>query len=358
MDYLRLFLNILICIILFYVFFKFIRTRAVNFFSLQENLISMVDNEELNNLKANKNSPSIGNIQSIQPKIANMPLKEYCIKASYNSAVSGKSVNKNMIKYVLNRGCRFLDFEVFYIKSNDNFVPVVAESSDPEYKKFDTDNHITLESAFSTLISNAFSGNSPNKKDPLFVHLRIKTKDTNCYSSIAKSIDSILKAKLFEGEITKDTKLAEIMGKIVIVVDKTIHRDYKDYAKCKGSDTKCYDLSNYLNIESGSQNINLYNLMQLEQQASSPALIKDDNVSTSSLASKVVLPVSKSDKNPDMKKMILDYGAQIVAYRYSNIDDNLVDCEVFFNDSRGGVLPLAAAIPYFERVQKELTRKK
>ena len=126
MDYLRLFLNILICIILFYVFFKFIRTRAVNFLTLQENLIGMVDNEELNNLKANKNSPSIGNIQSIQPKIANMPLKEYCVKASYNSAVSGKSVNKNMIKYVLNRGCRFLDFEVFYIKSNDNFVPVVA----------------------------------------------------------------------------------------------------------------------------------------------------------------------------------------------------------------------------------------
>ena len=59
MDYLRLFLNILICIILFYVFFKFIRTRAVNFLTLQENLIGMVDNEELNNLKANKNSPSI-----------------------------------------------------------------------------------------------------------------------------------------------------------------------------------------------------------------------------------------------------------------------------------------------------------
>lgn len=358
MDYLRLLLNIFICIILFYVFYKFMKDRAVSFVSVKESLVDMVDNEELNNLKSNKNSPSIGNIQSIQPKFANMPLKEYCIKASYNSAVSGKSVNKDMIKYVLNRGCRFLDFEVFYTKNNENFVPVVAESSDPEFKRFDTDNHITLESAFSTMVSNAFSGNSPNKKDPLFIHLRIKTKDTNCYSSIAKLIDSILKVKLYEGEITKDTKMEELMGKVVIIVDKTIHRDYKDYAKCKGSDMKCYDLANYLNIESGSQNMNLYNLMQLEQQASNPALIKDDNVSTSSLASKVVLPITKSDRNPDMKKMILDYGAQIVAYRYGNIDDNLVDCEVFFNDSKGGILPLAAAIPYFERVQKELTRKK
>jgi hypothetical protein len=319
--------------------------------------MGMANSDELNDIKNNNETPNVGNIQSIQTKFVNMPLKEYCIKASYNSATTGKTVNKNMIKHVLSRGCRFLDFEVFYIKSKDNYLPVVAESKDPEYKKLHTDNFITLESVFSTIISNSFSSNSPNKKDPLFLHLRIKTKDTNCYSAVSKLVDSILKPKLYDGKVDSETKLKDMMGKIILIVDKTVNRDYKEYAKCKGSELNCFDLSNYLNAESGSQLINLYDLSQIEQQASSPAMIKDDNVSTNTLASKLVLPAFKSDNNPDMKKMILNYGAQIVAYKYNNIDEQLIDSEVFFNDSKGGIVPLAAAIPYYERVHNENKKK-
>ena len=55
-----------------------------------------------------------------------------------------------------------------------------------------------------------------------------------------------------------------------------------------------------------------------------------------------------------MRKLILNYGAQIVAYRYYKVDTNLADSETFFNDNRGGIVPLAAAIPYFERATKEM----
>ena len=378
MEYFYLFLYIVIFVILFHVFFNIYRQRIVKFFTVKENMeirtnirgelgdassffanmIGAVDNDEYLSVKNNKNFLSMGNIQSIEPKYANLPIKDYCIKSAFNAATSGKKINKNMVKFALSRGCRLLDFEVFYSKKGDNYQTVVAESTDPEFKVFDTENSLLLRDIFSTVVSNAFSGNSPNKKDPLFIHLRIKTKDTNCYKEVAKAIDSTLKSKLFEGDVTRETKLSEIMGKIVIVVDKTVHRDYKEYAKCNSNDVSCYDLSNYLNIESGSQTINLLGLTSLENQAANPPLIKDDNVSTTAISSKLVLPYQKITTNPDMRKMILNYGAQMVGYRYHLVDENLMDCETFFNDSKGGIVPLAAAIPYFERIQRELSRKK
>ena len=353
-------LNILLCIIIFLilysVFLKLIRNRNIKFANMKEGLVGMVDDAEFEKVKNNKNFETISSIQSMDKKYAELPIKDYCIKASYNSATTGNTVNKKMIQFVLSRGCRFLDFEVFYIKKKENFIPVVAQSSDPNFKIFDTENDMNLEECFSTIIGNSFSNMSPNKKDPLFIHLRIKTKDTNCYAAIAKLIDSILKPKLHEGQVTKDTKLSEVMGKIVIVIDKTIHRDYKEFSKCKSSDVNCFDISNYLNVESGSQNMNLFSLSQIESQAKQPALIKDDNISTTSISSKVILPIENSKNNPVMKKMILDYGAQIVAYKYNNVDGNLTDCETFFNSSRGGIVPLSAAIAYYERVEQELKK--
>jgi hypothetical protein len=308
---------------------------------------------EINQIENNKSLANIGSIQSLEKKYSDLPLKEYCIKASHNSAVSGNYVNKNMLKHVLSRGCRFLDLEVFYIEHKKSFMPVVAKSSDPKFISFDTNNHITLEEAFSSIISNAFSGNSPNKGDPLFLHLRIKTKDTECYHDVAKLIDSILKPKLMEGQVNETTKMSEMMGKIVIVVDKTINRDYKDHAKCKAQDLQCYDLANYTNLESGGQVMNQFSLMQIENQVSSPILIKDDNVTTSATTSRLVLPLSKNSENPDMLKMILRYGIQIVGYKYDQQNEQLEKSEAFFNDNKGGIVPLAAAITYFDRVDQE-----
>ena len=308
---------------------------------------------EFDKLKKKFDSSKVGNIKSLQPKYGRLPIKDYCIKSSFNSATTGKHVHENMIKYVLMAGCRFIDFEIFSVRKNNNFMPVIAESNDPEFKVFSTNNSIGLDKAFTTIITNAFSDTSPNKKDPLFIHLRIKSKDSGCYSAVAKLIENILKPRLYDSQVDRDTKMSELLGKIIIVVDKTIHRDYKNYAKCNNSETKCYDLSNYTNVESGSQTINLMSLTDIENVSTSPVLIKDDNISTTSNRCKLVLPFENITNNPIMGKMILNQGAQMVGYRYNLQDKNLEDCEIFFNDNRGGIVPLAAAIPYFEREKKE-----
>ena len=354
MNYFNVLIYFIIFVLFSIVFCNLYMKTKLKTITLDNNIEGFTGSgDEIDSIENNKNMAPIGNIQSISKKYADLPLKEYCIKASYNSACSGKYVSKDMIKHVLSRGCRFIDMEVFYIKHKNNFMPVVAKSSDPNFILFDTDNHITLEEAFTTILSNGFSGTSPNKNDPLFLHLRIKTKKSECYNEVSKLIDSILKPKLMDGEINDETKLSEFMNKVVVVVDKTIHRDYKDFAKCKSQDVSCYDISNYTHLESGSQILNKLTLSQVENQPSSSVMIKDDNVTTTTESSKLVVPISKNTQNPNMLKMILRYGIQIVGYNYDQQDEELEKCESFFNDNKGGIVPLAAAITYFERIDTE-----
>ena len=51
--------------------------------------------------------------------------------------------------------------------------------------------------------------------------------------------------------------------------------------------------------------------------------------------------------------MVLRYGMQIVAYKYDQQDAELEKCEAFLKDNKGGIVPLAAAITYFERIDTE-----
>ena len=45
----------------------------------------------------------------------NLPIQNYIVKSSYNSSIDHQNyVSKDAIKYVLGRGCRFLDFEILY----------------------------------------------------------------------------------------------------------------------------------------------------------------------------------------------------------------------------------------------------
>ena len=53
-------------------------------------------------------------------------LRNFIIKSSFNSAYSGSYMNLEMIKYVLKRGCRFLNFQVF-IKDNTAIVAYSKE---------------------------------------------------------------------------------------------------------------------------------------------------------------------------------------------------------------------------------------
>lgn len=287
-------------------------------------------------------------ISNVNPKYANKPLREYVIKSSFNSAFSGKHVNPEMIKYVLNRGCRFLDFEVFYINERAE----VAVSTDEDLKFIDTENSLLLDNVFTTIISNAFIAPTPNTSDPVFIHLRIKSQEPKIYKEIAHSIDATLRAKLHHKPVTNDTKLSEIMGKIVILVDKTADREYKTHTKCDAKEQGCIDLAKFINMESGSETLFLQHYGELLNQCANPPIILDNcDLCTNINKMRVVLPDVNYDNtsNPDISEFILNYGCQIVPYRFYMKDEELERYEELFNYNNAAFIPLAKAMDYMHK---------
>jgi len=348
-----LFIAFLIFIYIVFDLYQRKQTLALYLFNRKENFD--VPNPSQSNEEIELNRMIYTNqqkITSISQPDANMPLSQYVVKASYNSACTGNYVNSKAIEYVISRGCRFVDFEVFDISN----VPYVAFSKDTTFKSIDSKNKILLDDALTTVATTAFSSKSPNLKDPMFIHLRIKSKSDNVYKNVAKSVDASLKSKIYNGKIDDKTKLSDVMGKIVLFVDKTIRYDYKKYSACGPIDKNCYDLTKYINIESGSEYLRLNQYSNvLDQQTNRPRIL-DDNNSTDKKYIHLVIPDfnMKITNNPSIGKFVKDYGCQIVAYKFYNKDAQLEEYEMLFNENRNGTLKLAEAIIYLTKEDEEL----
>ena len=351
MEIYKRFIILILIVLFFYIGYRLLKKinccKKRNIEGL-ENLNPTNEDIELNKIKNSENVT----INSIHSTDTNLPLSQYVIKASYNSALTGKYVNKDMIKYVLSRGCRFLDFEIFLIDGK----PQVAYTTDSKYKTILTKNNILLDEVLSTIVSNAFSSTSPNRADPLFIHMRIKSSDSSnhdIYKSIAKSL-SIIKDSLYHKPIDKKTKLSDIMGKIIIIVDSTINYHYKKYTNCKNKDKNCYDLKKFINLESGKKLMNIQRYSDILSKQNTPPRIIND-ISTDVEYIKLALPDYdvKYTSNPNIKYFVKDYGIQVITYRYYINDNNLKDVEEIFNENKYGIIPLANMLKYFEKKKEE-----
>ena len=298
---------------------------------------------QLSSVEGTTSSSGLSNHQ-FDPSVDNA-IRNYCIKSSSNSAYTGGYMNLNMIKYVLSCGCRFLDFEI-YIKDN---IPIVAYS-DNKYSvdTFTSDAPaVSLAGALSTIMSNAFSDTSPNEKDPLFIQLRIKTLVPTAYSKIAQIIGGTLGNKLYSQNgvavpVTLDTQLPQLSGKIVVIVDQASSPGYENYATCGPDSTDCASLTNYVNMNSNSQSIRLYDEHSLSFQPINPP---DPNV----YLLRIVFPslgFFNNTTNADTFYLIENYGAQIVAQAFYTNDANLKSYEEFFKEYKSAFVPLKTATSY------------
>jgi len=332
-------------------------------------LLSTGENREINN---NESSLSKVTIKNANNKLFDLPLKELCIKASYNSACSGNYISLDMLKYVLKRGVRYLDFEVFYVESDNVkkiLKPVVATSTDPDFITITSENHILLDDVLSSAVANAFSSPCPNQNDPLFINLRIKSNNRDVYKAVAMSIDNTIKDKIYSnpdnviftnvaaGDTVNpanplssyNTPLSNIIGRVIISIDKTIFPNYINYTECTGQ--PCYDLKNYINWQCGSWDMNLiiYSFITPQKLIQ----INNDNRTTNVKTITVVNPdttflMNKTSKNPKYSDFILKYGGcQIVPYRFYSNDSELEEYEKFFNIHNSAFVPLSSAISYY-----------
>ena len=249
-----------------------------------------------------------------------------------------------MIKYILSRGCRFLDLEIFSI----NDIPTISYSIDSEYS-INTENQITLSNVLKIISENGFMKPSPNPSDPLFIQLRIKTKktDTQIYKKIAMSLHKHLGHRLYKGIVTGSTILSDLFGKIIIIVDKSISPNYHSVENsCISSSKDCYDLKDYVNIESGGNQLRVFKYNQIINQQTTPYYINDDGISTDLQVMKYVYPDSDFSmfgilRNPSPVQLITDYGVQMIGYRFYQCDTNLQIYEKIFSDYGSAFIPMS-----------------
>ena len=141
-----------------------------------------------------KNDHGIAN--DISTKIPNgaiptdQKLVNYHILSSYNSCCGGYKdmdyVDVEILRMVLKRGARFVDFEVYSVEG----MPVVGSSAYnyngiPYFCKMDSLNHVLLEDCFKIIALDKLGSNSDGNLDgPFFINLRIHSKKKKLFKTI------------------------------------------------------------------------------------------------------------------------------------------------------------------------------
>lgn len=269
-----------------------------------------------------------------------LPLKEYCIKSSFHSARSGYYVSTDVLKWVLSRGCRYIDLEVHL----DDNAPVVT---------FDNaSNKVLLSDMLSVIAINGFSGPSPNPNDPLFVNLRIIKDDFNSiYNLVGMTIQNVLGTRLYAGNVTGDTTLGDVMGKIVLCCDQIMNPDFLNlhyYTGCQSQyeSDSCYALSKFTNIQSGSDILEIFKASTLNGMLINPPIVTTSGISNVN-SWKIVEPDDNyMTTNTKSLSFISNYGAQIIPNMFYVTDGQIKHYETFFDQQGTAFVPFSIAIPY------------
>lgn len=293
----------------------------------------------LTNFINNQNSISIANTS-----IEDLPLNQYCIKSSFNTTITKIYSNIKMISYILKRGCRFLDFEIYNI---DN-TPKINYSGNLQYVNLSASNSITVSDAFKQIAIYGFNGNCPNPNDPLFIQLRIKDKTPDIYNKIADIIKNTIGIKQYSGGMIEpaNTTLASLKNKVIIVFDKSLIPNYTDTFP---------NFAKYVNMETGGERVSITKYNHIIEQSHTSPQIRDDGISTDVVNMKEVIPnnivsLFGSVSNPEYYPLPFYYGVQIALYPFYYYDTNLHMYETIFNHFKTAFVPLSKMNSYLETI--------
>lgn len=265
--------------------------------------------EGLENADADTKEVIDKTITSINPddSQSKFKLRDYYIKAAHNAFNPDKfkntTVSMDAFLYVIARGCRFVDFEVFSVENE----PVIASSSVNSYNYKETYNHIPVAEAFEVLGNYVFSGaKCPNPGDPFIIHMRMMSQNITMYDNLAKIISQsksvaryLLGPKYGREYQTKDLgneDLLDFKGKIILMVDGT----NPVYRK-----TKLFEL---VNMSSKSLFLSKYTYFGVKN-VGDPAVFKDSNKKNMCLVlpEKAGRPLNQGHNGP------FTWGCQIAA---------------------------------------------
>ena len=254
----------------------------------------------------------------------NYTLKDYYIKTAYNACSGGDYRNDVVstcnLKNVLKQGARGIDLEIYSI--NDS--PVVSTSVSENYYVKETYNYVPFSEVMSILQMYAFSGSTcPNPRDPIILHLRIKSNNQKMYGNMAKLLrnyDGILLGKEFsyENNLTNlgNVKIADpkILGKIIIIVDRTnlAFMENKNFYE-------------YVNMTSSSAFMRKLFYYDAKFTPDMEELVEYNKLNMT-----IVLPDKGSNPENSNPLLTRQFGCQMTAMRYQLNDEYMKEDSDFF----------------------------
>lgn len=306
-------------------------------------------------------------------ELMSVPINQFFIKASYNSSYSGNYVSDEMLKYICSRGCRFLDFEVYYLldSSTGTYNSYVGYSNDPAAVSPTIKNkdNITFQYMLQKALDYSFSNGAakcPNYNDPLFIKIRPKVNNNDLANLMSLINNDILysynngyKSYFYCSLSTKGAKrpigtllsskttLGDINKKVIFIFNE----DYSN-TKFLSEDTSENNDSVYYNLTSAASKdgIGLYGTTYIHYNNQHPMPPIQKTITTT-VNIKDLYEVYPDDNitaqpNPDIFSIIPNYGYQIVEMQYYSSDIFLLVYENLFNNYSSGLVPITYCMSF------------
>lgn len=288
--------------------------------------LSKLDKQECDYM--NTLYPSVnGNLKSITAADDDCSgnLVDYYVKTAYNACSGGAYKNDFVdvcnLKAVIKQGVRCVDFEIYSIDNQ----PVVATSTSDNYHVKETLNSVSFATVMQIISSYAFSGGTcPNPSDPLLIHLRFKSNNPAMYENLSKIFKSYTSLMLgpnysyeADGKNLGNVPLLKLANKVVLIIDRS-NTTFLDNA----------DLLEYVNITSNSIFMREYTYYDVKNNPDMNELTEFNKRGLS-----IIIPDSSSNGNPANPSGMAcrAMGCQLVAMRYQQVDNFLMENATFFD---------------------------
>ena len=290
-------------------------------------------------------------IDAVLDKFLDLPLREFIVKSSYNSAISGTFANQEMIRILLQRGVRLLDFEIY----TDTNIEYVSYSKDNEFT-MNTANEpserLSLASALETVNAYSFIMPSPSPNDPLFLSLRVKNKlsdQKDVYKRIADILNTTFPNRLYQDssgkaiDVNGSTPFKDIMGKIIVIFDTEGKiSNYQKY--CADDKNTCSKIYPFVNIPANiATGLPIYNYNDVTTKYHERVLQQGDGFGTTiNTFVMVAPPVDDIIQIPPPKEVINSSFPQFILYKFYIQNANLAEYEDIFNQANSSFVPISS----------------
>ena len=260
----------------------------------------------------------------------NEPLHNYYIKTAYNCCCPSRSythtyVSTCALKNCLRQGARCLDFQIYSVDNN----PVIGVSSSNDYGIKETYNSVPFSKAMRVINDLAFTtSGTPCPNDPLFINLRIMSKNPDILIKMADDLKDTLGLRIATNSIGNDVgaeKISMYRGKVIVMLDPS-------YMELSDAD----DLGEMIDLPwLKSQNYRSFRYHGLKSQTTDA---KDElqeyntyNADAMEKGLSICLPdLGANPQNPSFSK-IQEYRCHFVAMCFQLADGNLKEYNNIFD---------------------------